>query len=224
MIPSWQLHLSSRRSAGQEVSNAEPTAPIRRRRPEYSRGQGREEHRFEHENIFTSHEHFLLRGRLQIARGGGRGPRRARRQRGAAAPSGDDRAGEREHHEKRFQGVKQRVLFHKQGGAFDRLSMCKASERGVCTSMNWRAVWRSNIFLHQLAGRVRPVELVRPVQLITLAAPAGRRVNYQAATRRIHGPAGRTAARRVERRPVDGARTARRVHGRRFPPVEEPRQ
>ena len=123
MIPSWQLHLSSRRAAGQEGSNAEPTAPIRRRRPEYSRGQGREEHRFEHENIFTSHDHFLLRGRLQIARGGGRGPRRARRQRGAAAPSGDDRAGKEHHYEKRQKRraikVSSNGVFHRQGGAFD---------------------------------------------------------------------------------------------------------
>ena len=37
-------------------------------------------------------------------------------------------------------------FFHRQGGAFDRLSMCKASERDCTSSMNWRAVWRSIFF------------------------------------------------------------------------------
>ena len=167
-------------------------------------------------------------GGLQIARGGGRGPR-ARRQRGAAAPSGDDRAGEREHHEKRraIKGSSKGFFSQAVGGAFDSTFYVQQLRARLYIQHELArrlALDIFSIFLHQLAGRVRPVELVRPVQLITLAAPAGRRVNYQAATRRIHGPAGRTAARRVERRPVDGARTPRRVHGRRFPPVEEPRQ
>ena len=50
-----------------------------------------------------------------------------------------------------------------------RLSMCK--ER------IWRAVWRSNMFLHQLAGRVGPIQLVRPVQLIAFPTSARRRVD-----------------------------------------------
>ena len=131
MIPSWQLHLSSRRSAGQEVSNAEPTAPIRRRRPEYSRGQGREEHRFEHENIFTSHEHFLLRGRLQIARGGGRGPRRARRQRGAAAPRRGTTAPGGNTMKSEEQSRGQAKGFSQAGGCFRFDFLCARNEFGA---------------------------------------------------------------------------------------------
>ena len=70
---------------------------LMRRRPEYSRGRRRgRRQRTEHE-IYL---HTPLAA-LQIARGGGRGPRRARRQRGAAAPRRGTTAPGREHHETR---------------------------------------------------------------------------------------------------------------------------
>ena len=204
-----------------------------RRRPECSHGDDGATQGFEQEIIYRPRT-LLARGggdcKSRAAAAGGRGGRAcsvARRPRvGTTAPerentmiSGKSAAQSRGQAKGFFTGS---------GGCFRFDFLCAAaSERDCTSSMNLAsrlALDIFSIFLHQLAGRVRPVELVRPVQLITLAAPAGRRVNYQAATRRIHGPAGRTAARRVERRPVDGARTPRRVHGRRFPPVEEPRQ
>ena len=174
-----------------------------------------------------SHAHFLRAAgatanrarRHPLNAAGAQGSVARRPRAGTAAPERENTMKSEEQSRGQAKG-----FFTGKGGACFRATFYVQSfgARLWRSSMNWRAVWRSNMFLHQLAGRVRPVELVRPVQLITLAAPAGRRVNYQAASRRIHGPAGRTAARRVERRPVDGARTPRRVHGRRFPPVEEP--
>ena len=95
---SWHRNRSRRRSAGQELHNAEPTALIRRR-PECSHGDEGEKQGIEHEYLQATNT--SCRGRLQIARGGGRGPRRARRQRGAAAPRRGTTAPGREHHEKR---------------------------------------------------------------------------------------------------------------------------
>ena len=203
---------------------------LMRRRPECSHGDDGATQGFEQEIIYNARTLLARAGATANRarrRPGGRGGRAgsvARRPRaGTAAPERENTMKSDEQSRGQAKG-----FFHRQRGVLSGDVLC-AKLRSEIVEIQHELARRLaldifSIFLHQLAGRVRPVELVRPVQLITLAAPAGRRVNYQAATRRIHGPAGRTAARRVERRPVDGARTPRRVHGRRFPPVEEPRQ
>ena len=149
-------------------------------------------------------------GGLQIARGGGRGPRRARRQRGAAAPSGDDRAGEREHHDKRQKrrAVKgsSKGFFHRQWGVLSiRLSIYVQSFGARC------------LYQHELARRVA-LEYFSTSACRTRSTGRARSTGPVDHPRGARGPAGQLSGRDptnpwsggADRGPTSRASTGRR--------------
>ena len=112
---SWHRNRSRRRSAGQELHNAEPTALRSTPSPRVLDGDEGEKQGIEHEIIYT---HLLRRCKSRAAATGGRGGRAGSV---ARRPHGGGRPRRRENTMKSEEQSRGQAkgFFHRQGGAFD---------------------------------------------------------------------------------------------------------